>query len=73
MVRSIVGCATRWVELAGAEGCGDRDDRENRIVDGLWGVCGLGLVESKRKACPEEEIQLICVVDAVRQGLQDTW
>ena len=69
-MRDIVGCTTRRVELAGAESRSDGYYRNDRLVDGVWSICRHGLIEPKRKARPEEEIQVLGVVDAVRQSLE---
>lgn len=65
----IAGCATRWVELAGTEGRSDGYDRNDRILDSLWGIFRHGLVVSNCKTGPEEEVHVVNVVDAVCQSL----
>ena len=69
-MRSIVGCATRRVKLAGTEGRRHGDYRNDGIMDYFWSTFRLWFVVPKRKAGPEEEVQFIGVVDAVRQSLE---
>lgn len=38
VMRRIICCAARRVELAGAEGRSDGHNRDNRIMDGLWSI-----------------------------------
>lgn len=70
VVRDIVGRTTRRVELARAEGRGDGYYWDDRVLYGFWSTWRHGFIEPHGKAGPEEEIQFLGLVDAIRQGLE---